>query len=455
MNEALEAIERTSRAERPPRRGRDPRRVLVVLVLLAVAAGLVVAGIRAPRAGHPRSAPASSVRGPLGAARLPAIRALLRRRSAGIVHHDRAEFLSSVDPDAAGFRRQQSRVFANLALVGFASWSYRVAAAPAAPDSPSPGGAVTWSPARFSLHYRIAGFDSAPTDLTQYPTFVERSGRWYLASLSDVHPQGQVSATDLWDYAPVRVVRRPRVLVLGPPSERSVMIAVADRAEPAIRRVSAVWGRHWSRRVVIEVPSSQREMGLIAGDRGDLRHIAALTSAEVSAAHGRPEPVGDRITINPLAWPRLDPVGAAVVLTHELTHVATRADTGSQTPRWLAEGFADYVAFRPTHLPARSVAAELVPTVRAGRLPTALPANRDFNDSAARLPQAYELSWLACRYLASRYGQPALVRFYREVGRSRRDSPAAVSAALRRVFRLTPGGFTAGWRGYVRAQLAS
>jgi hypothetical protein len=252
----------------------------------------------------------------------------------------------------------------------------------------------------------------------------------------------------------VERIRRGPVLVVGPASQRATMVKVAELMKAAIPRVTAVWGPHWARRVVVEVPSTQHEFRRLTGDSGDLNRIAALTSAEVSANRGRPKPVGDRVTINPRVWPTLRRVGAAIVLTHELTHVATRADTGSQTPRWLAEGFADYVGYRGEGLPVTSAAAELARAVRAGRLPSRLPRNADFDGGAPRLAQSYEVSWLACRDIATRYGQPALVRFYRMVGRSRQTSARAVRAGLHRVLGLTSSEFTAQWRAYVRARLA-
>lgn len=463
MSDQLESRKRESIVEPERRRARDPRTILLGLVLATLttlAAAVLTIVLRAGGSGTSQANPPVSLSRPTaargGAPRLVAIRALLRRRSAAVRHHDRAAFLSTVDPAEVGFWRQQSHMIADLGPVKFASWSYGMGPRSAGPDNGrlERYGAPAWAPAEFVLHYRIAGFDTSPTDLHQYPTFVDRSGRWYLASLSDFRWRGEISATDLWDYAPVRVVRLRSVLVLGPQSQIGTMIEVADQVQASIPKVTAVWGPDWSRRVVVQVPSSQHEMALLVADPGDLNQIAAVTSAEVAPTAGRPKPVGDRVTVNPRNWSTLGPVGAAIVITHELTHVASREDTGSQTPKWLAEGFADYVGFRDSGVPVRSAAAELAKTVRAGRIPRRLPTNADFDGNARRLPQAYEVSWLACRYIAKRFGQPALVRFYRSVGTSRRTTASAVSHALHHVLGLTPGQFTSRWRAYVLAELA-
>ena len=51
--------------------------------------------------------------------------------------------------------------------------------------------------------------------------------------------------------------------------------------------------------------------------------------------------------------------------------------------------------------------------------------------SSPRLAQAYEGGWLACRLIAERWGQAALVRFYRAVGTSSLAPREAVAAAMK------------------------
>jgi hypothetical protein len=458
----LTAVEISGSPDQPHRRERRPEPLLFVLILLVLAVSVVAVVVRTTGSGSHRTPAAVAspttvvkVTKQTRAARIADIRALLRRRSAAIVDHDRAAFLATVDPAETGFYRSQGEMFDNLAPVRFASWSYSIGAGGILDLAElNHYGAPVWAPASFALHYRIAGFDKTATDELQYPTFVRRSGRWYLASLSDLSGRGDVSATDLWDYAPVNVVRRRSVLVLGSSTVIGAMTELADQVQTSIPRVTAVWGPHWAQRVVIIFPSSQREMALLTGDTGDLNQIAAVTSAEVSGAPGRPRPKGDRVTINPRTWSQVGPGFAVVVLTHELTHVASESDTGSQTPRWLIEGFADYVGFHDTHLEASSIAAELARAVHAGQLPKQLPSNADFDGSSPVLSQAYQMGWLACRYIARTYGQPTLVRFYRAVGTSRHGTTRAVGDALHRLLGLTLSQFTARWRHYVHVQLS-
>ncbi|HWC35706.1 MAG TPA: hypothetical protein VG650_12885 [Mycobacteriales bacterium] len=438
---------------------RSRRRLLVVLAgLLVVAAAMgtvvVASGGSGPR---PRRAPDTTGPDSVAAvARLHAIQRVVTARAAAVLHHDRAAFMATVDPQGGAFRRSEARIFANLAPVPLAAWSYAMTATPRRPPPDAARyGAPVWAPSHFALHYRLAGFDARPTDLPQYPTFVRRGGRWYLASLSDYATRGLISATDLWDYGPVQVLRRGNVLVLGAPSQQATMTQVAREAAAAIGQVTAVWGHGWSQRAVVLVPATTREMALIDDYHGDLAAIAALTSAEVSTAAGRPAPVGDRVTINPVAWPALSDIGAAVVIRHELTHVATRAVTGAQTPTWLSEGFADYVGFRVAPVSVGVAAASLRRLIAVKGLPGALPSTRDFRSTDPQLAAHYQAAWLACRYIAHRFGQATLVRFYRAVGTSSKQSPLALTSALRDVLHLRLASFVSRWRHYLRTELAS
>jgi hypothetical protein len=443
-----------------PTRSRAARPVVVVAVVLAalLIAAVAVAVIRAADEDSSRrvtGAPTASPPRPTIVATADpraAIEIVMQRRSHALLDHNRKAFVATVDPRSPRFRRAQRAMYDNLQRIRFVSWSYDVGSE-SRRAAPTRYHAPTWVPSYFALHYRLAGFDDRPTDRRQYPTFVKRHGRWYLGSLSDFAAAGKVSATDLWDYAPVHVIRRRDVLVLGPESQLPTMAAVAGVVTSSIPKVTAVWGQRWARKTVVLVPATQHEMALIDSDRDDLSQIAALTSAEVRTTNGHPAPVGDRITINPANWPRLGPIGASVVLTHELTHVATRAATGTQTPKWLSEGFAEYVGFRTAPVSVGLAAAQLAHRVQAGQVPSRLPGKHAFRGSAANLGAQYQASWLACRYIADHYGQSVLVRFYRAVGTSPHGTAPAVREAMSRLLHLTPTQFDAAWRGYLRAKL--
>lgn len=143
------------------------------------------------------------------------------------------------------------------------------------------------------------------------------------------------------------------------------------------------------------------------------------------------------------------------MLTHETTHVATRTHTTPATPLWLSEGYADWIGYRGTGRTPTQAAPELYRAVQGGDLPTALPTDKDFGFSSetAKLAQAYEGGWLACRMIEDRWGADRLGRFYKAVG-VHKQRAGAVEDAMKNVLGVTLADFTAQWRDYLEAQLA-
>ncbi|GGK88086.1 hypothetical protein Sme01_00910 [Sphaerisporangium melleum] len=174
---------------------------------------------------------------------------------------------------------------------------------------------------------------------------------------------------------------------------------------------------------------------------------AATLSAPASVTGLAAVAAVDSVIVEPAAFARLSAAGRDVVLTHEITHIAAGAALDGRTPKWLVEGFADYVGYRDSGIPVARAAAELAEEVRAGRLPRELPGPGDFAAGSPRLAQAYEEAWLACRYVAERYGERALVALYRAA------RGGDLSAALSRTLGTGPAGFTAAWRAYVQDRL--
>ncbi|HVF21227.1 MAG TPA: hypothetical protein VNA14_13440 [Mycobacteriales bacterium] len=450
-----------------PGREPAPSRLLVaalavVTVLELVAGGIVVrrrddlvrAGAGAGGRGE-TSVEASARRRVLDE-REAAVRALLDERSRAVITRDRALFLRGIDPAATGFRERQGRVFDALAEVPIASWEYVLDAGRETPYDASILGRYateTWVP-EIHLEYRLAGFDDEPTTGAQFLTFVRRPDGWRLAN-DDDFPGVPNLQTDreLWDFGPVAVVQTAHALVLGRPNRRELMTRIARQVERSIPRVTAVWGRDWSQRVVVLVPETQEELGTIIEEGNDLSQIAAVAVAQLSAVPDGLQAAGNRVIVNPPNFARLSANGRAIVLQHEITHVATREHTGFATPTWLVEGFADYVGYLDSPVRTRDAARELRAEVRRGVVPSDLPGEDDFRGTAPRLAQTYEMAWLACRLIAEQTSQADLVRFYRAVGDATEPRDAAVDTAFREVLSSTRSSFVRAWQAYLRAQL--
>ena len=457
-------------ATRPRRRG-GAVRLLAVAVVLQLSAALLTAGlIDRPGAAAEQAAatraravlpapglatPPSSGRADARAERTAQVERLLETRAAAVRGRDRAAFLATVHPGAPALRERQAAVFDALAEVPLSTWSYDLdATTESGPDRRLDrryGSGRWWAPAT-TLRHALDGVDARPVEQDQHLTFALDGDRWLLAADDDFALQGRATARALWDLGPVAAVRVDGVLVLGRPERRALLEEVAALTAAAVPRVTRVWGP-WTEDVAVLVPGSAQEMTTMLGG-ADLSQIAAVATAELRGGADDYDPTGNRVVVNPDTFSKLGALGRQVVLTHETAHVATRAASGPAVPTWLVEGFADFVGYREVDLPVRVSAPALAREVRAGRLPAALPAEADFDDSNTRLSEAYEGSWLAVRTIVDAHGVDGLLRLYRAVGRTR-GVPAerALEQALQDELGTTSAQLTADWRAALARQL--
>ncbi|MFE6618371.1 hypothetical protein ACFZBP_27795 [Streptomyces sp. NPDC008086] len=358
------------------------------------------------------------------------VQRLLDRRAAAILGHDETAYLRTGARDRYG----------NLRAVPFAAWSYRLT------GLRRTGGTAL---AEAELRYRVQGYDRGPVGVGRTLSLsLDVEGRWYV----DAERPAKGSAAQLWDQGEVSVVRGDDSLVLGVGQSGAALRSYAELADRAVPAVSQAWGTQWPRRVVVLVPRSLDGMaGLLGAPASSYRGIAAVTTGETGAPASAP---ADRIIVNPDAYGVLGGTGRQVVLTHETTHVATRAHTTAATPLWLSEGYADWIGYLGSGRSPSQAAPELSRAVGEGRVPEELPGDGDFGFSGdgGRLARAYESGWMACRMIADRWGEVRLAEFYRAVG-AHDGRGGAVEEALKTVLGTSLEDFRAEWREYLRAQL--
>jgi hypothetical protein len=387
---------------------------------------------------------------------LAEVSALLARHGAAVTGHSGSKFLADVDASGAAtdFRTRQSAEIAALAAVPLQSWSYQV-------SSPvTDGAALAAASKRFgapativhlSLQYQLAGVDPEPSVHDLWWTFVRRGGSVFAAADDDLARTGGTSWRGPWDFGPVQVYRGAASLVLSHPGSGVNPAAIGAAADAAVRAVSGVIGTGWAQRVGVVVTSSATELDALGGDSA-VTDISAVTVFDLApGADGAP--TGARVLLDPASVARLTPTGLATVLRHEITHIATAAATTINSPRWLVEGLAEYVANLGDRRPPTTIAAELRREVVAGTVPAALPTDAEFAAGAARAAQAYEESWLACRLIAARAGTAGLLRLYRTVGASAAPGDGPVTTGMRAVLHESVAQFVAQWRAYLTRTL--
>lgn len=447
-------------ARRAPRRRSGPARpggAAVVLVAVVVAvlglsvlvgprllASLPDAGEGAPLAGSGGStgstadgtgATAAAGASDAGApSAVRAVQALLDERASALLARDRTGWMAAVGGDGnvtAGartaleaYRQRSAEVFDRLGPVPLGSWSWEVSGSgPTLADARAqqlPEG--SWV-ARTTLVWAVDGAGDDPVRRQQDLTVVPAGAGWAVVDDRD----GE-TVPDLWDLGDVDVITTERAVVLGT-ADRDALERTAEVTTPAAEGVDAVWGTSWPRRTVVEVPADQAQMAALLGrdDDAGLGQIAAVTTGELVGGEGATR--GDHVVVNPRGFGQLAPVGQRVVLTHELTHVATRSGAVRAVPLWFSEGFADWVGYQGTGLSRQVVATDLLRQVRADGPPADLPTTEDFDPERSRdIGPAYSGAWLAVDALARRYGDDAVVELYRSASRDALPGAPATSA---------------------------
>ncbi|MFD0532501.1 hypothetical protein ACFQY7_00415 [Actinomadura luteofluorescens] len=356
---------------------------------------------------------------------------MLANRARAVRDGDRMAFLATVGSAPAAFQDAQSRVYGNLRKLPLEGWRERLV------DTEAMDGAT--AVVRVEVRYRLRGFDRGDVARTRYLTLAPRAGTWTI--VGDGTSRGLADDTDIWDCGPLAVVRGRSGLVIGDGAASAASPNGWTPPSRSSRPWSARRGRSGSSRSSPPTRPSPPRSRPRAEPRPDrrARHRGARRRGRPRRGprhrlprHLRPP---QRARPRRRAHPRADP------RRHR------------RRPRPAHPAVADRGLRGLRRLPARQdqhpdgggrAAPRGLRRARAVRA----PRRRRLRRRLPRLSQAYQEAWLACRMVADRYGEAALVRLYRAAGR------APEAAALRDVLGLTRERFTALWRDYVKEELA-
>jgi hypothetical protein len=384
-------------------------------------------------------------------ARASAVTELLRGRADALLRRDEKAFLSSIDAYAdQEFIGRQRALFANLAGVPLDAWSYVLH-----PDdtvdvsslAAGTGAEELWAPA-VDLRYALKGADLTPTDRAMGYLFARRGSTWYLRSDSSLDELGRKTWRGPWDFGPCLVTSTGQGIVLYHPGSEPMADRLSHELDPSVAAVSALWGTGWSQRVALLLPDSPEEMRALVGPGFPVEAVVAVAVADRVDTE-RHAVAGQRVVLSPNGSRALSLASLRVVLRHEITHVAARADTVDGSPMWLLEGFADYVGYRDSGIALAQGAPNLVEVVKRTGPPQNLPEDKDFRTQGRDLDLAYQQSWSVARFVSDRYGEEALIRLYRKLAGAGPVSATETDDLIRAVLGLDRAGLVAAWRQYL------
>jgi hypothetical protein len=298
-------------------------------------------------------------------------------------------------------------------------------------------GSSAWAQ-RAVVSWRLAG-ENADVEHQIWLTFLSDGGQVRLAGTVDEPPSRIAEQKPSWSLGPLTASEREGVTVIagsGQPLERWANLAAAaldnvrDNLPDGLRL-------SWSGHIVMEVPATPRDFESVLGEpAGSYGSIAAVTH-RAGTADG-----ATRIVVNPKAA-QLSSSALQVVLEHEMVHVAT-SSPDSPAPVWAEEGLAEWVSTR-AHTGQPSEATDDVLTrVRAQGAPRSFPSDQEFQIGERDLRMAYAEAWLVCRYIADRYSEIQLGRFYAEL-----DDGHSLDEASQSALNISEAELIIRWRAYL------
>jgi hypothetical protein len=370
-----------------------------------------------------------------------AVQAMLDARSAALARGDRAAWLADVDPQAnAQFVEAQARTFDGLRSLPLDRYGLRLDMQEAGDLAPGAGLAKRYGVPAFAPEtrqiYRLRGYDDRDAVDTLWWTYVQRNGRWYVASDSDLANVGLDSSRNLWDLGPVRVRPTAHFLVISHPAQAARADALAAIAEQAVAVLGTRWHRPWSQRIPMILPGSVAELGTLLQSTFDLNNFVAFVVYDSVRDNGW-DPTAPRIFIQDQNLARYSHASQVQTLVHELTHAASVPLAGPAIPSWLHEGIADWVAKGEKRSERRPAGAD--------HLPRDDEFSTGSNDS---IVEAYDSARSAIADLSGRAGVDAPVNVFAEVGAAKvapGSSTYLVDKALRDQAHITLNDLTQIW----------
>jgi hypothetical protein len=298
-------------------------------------------------------------------------------------------------------------------------------------------GSSAWAQ-RAVVSWRLAG-ENADVEHQIWLTFLSDGGQVRLAGTVDEPPSRIAEQKPSWSLGPLTASEREGVTVIagsGQPLKRWANLAAAaldnvrDNLPDGLRL-------SWSGHIVMEVPATPRDFESVLGEpAGSYGSIAAVTH-RAGTADG-----ATRIVVNPKAA-QLSSSALQVVLEHEMVHVAT-SSPDSPAPVWAEEGLAEWVSTK-AHAGQPSEATDDVLTrVRAQGAPRSFPSDQEFQIGERDLRMAYAEAWLVCRYIADRYSEIQLGRFYAEL-----DDGHSLDEASQSALNISEAELIIRWRAYL------
>ncbi|MET7418138.1 hypothetical protein [Dactylosporangium sp. NPDC005555] len=377
-----------------------------------------------------------------------AIEEILERHTQAVKKKDLDAWMADVEQSDAAFVKRQKQLFENLVKMPFADISFdrtKLSARQLAKFLPTQlfdryHAAVHVE--AVTIRHRVEGVDSKTVATPWMPVVAWTGGKWLIV--------GDAAGKDLpigvngqpWDSTgPVAVLRNDRIIAVVSADDAQRGRNLLQMAETSLKQVIEVRPAGWDGKVLFTAVQDKRIFDTyFAESQERIAQVAAIAVPYYNQ-------VGDwdsaraysstRVVFNPTQL-TAQTEELAHDLTHEFAHAAMGPVTTARTPRWVVEGFAEYVAYKKDRVPAAGIRQALGDLVIS-----TLPTDEQFYSE----PRNYIASWLANRMIAEKFGQDKLIKFYEAF-----QNVAEVESAAREVLGIGVAQLEQQWRDYVAQQ---
>ncbi|MBG0565311.1 hypothetical protein [Actinoplanes aureus] len=413
----------------PPSPERKRKSLIAILVAFVVLAGGGAAAVLWPEADEP----AAAVPTPKPSrAPTPFERGLdvLEAQAAALSDGDEKAFLAPVDAKQPKLVARYRTTFRNLRGIGIGQVEYH--------GRPGPVSKKAAAIVSATLSYCFQGaacpqwrntYSSGPPKLYQDVTFTQRGDRYVITGLETTKNQGALSAPP-WEGQALSFATGKRVIVAGPGSQKKHLkkiLKVAEKAALVTDRYAVLVGNKQAARYRIYLADDKSWKSWYGGNDKPwaIGYALPLNSA------------GTDIVLRTRKV--LQEQDMSLIIQHELAHVVTLAGLSTRDTdddQWLVEGIAEYIGAypkKPQNTYSRYALAEAFQKRGAPKSIAVKSLTNEADDLT--VSTLYAMGHYASACMATKYGEPKLMRFADLVLRKGRKPAEAAPEAFGQPFK--------------------
>ena len=369
------------------------------------------------------------------------IQQLLDTYTAALVARDEQAFLGTVDQENADYYGSQQELYRRLEDVPFDDYRIALDTVSESADGAAVAKVLTSSTLRGS-------FPGLPQPARSAYALVRREDGWKLTGDASESALGRSRDARLEDFGKIMVRESEHAIVLYLEPDAATAAGAGDQVDDAYPQLVAALPGVELPRVPVLVFSNQEQMD--QSHPGQWQEWVGGASRQL----GNSEREGGEIIIQAQVYQDVgsyDPAFQSQTIAHELTHIALFPMSGLNTPPFLVEGLADYVAgveVSPLLADRLRGGASLSPSLSDLYQPSGFDVL--ISNEAAQL--AYDEAGSAIAYLERDYGNSKVMELLKEFKRRESDDVdqgQLVDETFRKVLGIGWDDFENGWRLYV------